>query len=149
MFANGGAVPPQPPRCFKAIHACNKKRKHHAITTSAVRESRADHFVCKKGRGCAPPIPSLFSGRPCMQQQRSIMPSPGLQYRKVVLFTLFVLDIFRKYLKPASYHRIFNDMVMLFEFHPSVPISKWAGTPHLILIRTPKSKRPHLSQATI
>ena len=47
-------VAPQPPRCFKAIHVCNKR--HHVITMFEVRESRADHVVCK-WKGVAPPNP--------------------------------------------------------------------------------------------
>ena len=40
LFANGGGCPPQPPRCFKTIHARNKK------------VASCHHHVCSEGKLC-------------------------------------------------------------------------------------------------
>ena len=64
MFANGGGgcAPPNPPAVFKPSMSAIK-RKHHVITTFAMRENCAKHFlqmgscashrqVCSEGRLC-------------------------------------------------------------------------------------------------
>ena len=71
---------------------------------------------------------------------RSIMPSPGLQYGKVVRFTLYAPDIFRIHPKPGSHckqgmdlkhnaYNIINDMVIPFQF-PSFRINQQGGWKH-------------------
>ena len=65
------------------------------------------------------------------------MPSPGLQYGKVVRLVSLVADIFRICLEPGSYSKegmdlkhtsygTINDMVIPFQIHPYVSTSKEA-----------------------